>query len=106
MINTVAKCVIHTVAKRVVNTTVKCVINTTAKCVVIRFTVYLVKIAYGSNMILQTKLNSLQSELESLRDTSLHQKKRVTDMMVSLLKDLSDIGAVIGGSAAANKVTE
>ena len=52
----------------------------------------------------QTKLNSLQSELESVKDTSLHQKKRVTDMMVSLLKDLSDIGTVIGGSAAENKV--
>ena len=59
----------------------------------------------GDIVILQTKLNSLQSELEALKDSSLHQKKRVTDMMVSLLKDLSDIGAVIGGSAAANKVT-
>lgn len=49
------------------------------------------------------KLNSLQSELESLKDSSLHQKKRVTDMMISLLKDLGDIGAVIGGNAAENK---
>lgn len=50
-------------------------------------------------------MNGLQSELEQLRDSSLHQKKRVTDMMISLLKDLGDIGGVIGGSAAENKVT-
>lgn len=50
-----------------------------------------------------SKVNVLQSELEQLRDTSLHQKKRVTDMMVSLLKDLGDIGGIIGGSAAENK---
>lgn len=50
-----------------------------------------------------TKMNGLQAELEQLRDSSLHQKKRVTDMMVSLLKDLGDIGGIIGGSAGENK---
>lgn len=52
----------------------------------------------------QVKMNSLQSELEQVRDSSLHQKKRVADMMISLLKDLCDIGGIVGGSAAENKV--
>ncbi|ESO96729.1 hypothetical protein LOTGIDRAFT_143701, partial [Lottia gigantea] len=51
-----------------------------------------------------TTLNSVQSEFETLRDSSLHQKKRSSDMMLSLLKDLSEIGTIIGGSAAESKV--
>lgn len=47
----------------------------------------------------------MQTELDSLKDASTHQKKRVVEMMSSLLKDLGDIGAVVGGSAAENKVT-
>lgn len=46
----------------------------------------------------------MQAELDSLRDTTIHQKKRVVEMMSSLLKDLGDIGAVIGGNASENKV--
>lgn len=49
------------------------------------------------------KINNIQSELDSLKDTSSHQKKRVVEMMSSLLKDLGDIGAVIGGNSADNK---
>lgn len=49
------------------------------------------------------KLNNMQTELDSLKDASTHQKKRVVEMMSSLLKDLGDIGAVVGGSAAENK---
>ena len=51
------------------------------------------------------KINGIQSELDSLKDSSSHQKKRVVEMMTSLLKDLGDIGTVIGGNAAENKVT-
>ncbi|GFN78132.1 kinesin-like protein [Plakobranchus ocellatus] len=50
-----------------------------------------------------TKTNTLQAELDALRETTSHQKKRVVEMMTSLLKDLGDIGAVIGGNAAENK---
>uniref|UniRef100_A0A0B7AFD1 Kinesin-like protein n=1 Tax=Arion vulgaris TaxID=1028688 RepID=A0A0B7AFD1_9EUPU len=50
-----------------------------------------------------TKISSIQAELEVLRDSSTHQKKRVVEMMSSLLKDLGDIGAVIGGNTAENK---
>lgn len=49
------------------------------------------------------KINGIQSELESLKDSSSHQKKRVVEMMTSLLKDLGDIGTVIGGNAAENQ---
>ncbi|BFZ02552.1 hypothetical protein BsWGS_05591 [Bradybaena similaris] len=50
------------------------------------------------------KINSIQAELDSLRDISVYQKKRVVEMMSSLLKDLGDIGAVIGGNAAEIKL--
>ncbi|XP_064648627.1 kinesin heavy chain-like isoform X4 [Lineus longissimus] len=42
-------------------------------------------------------LNSVESELQSLRESSSNQKKRLADMMVTLLKDLGDIGTVIAG---------
>ena len=34
----------------------------------------------------------LQAELQSIKDASSLQKKRTTEMMISLLKDLSEIG--------------
>uniref|UniRef100_A0A7N5ZYW3 Kinesin-like protein n=1 Tax=Anabas testudineus TaxID=64144 RepID=A0A7N5ZYW3_ANATE len=37
-------------------------------------------------------LSSLDSELQKLKEMSNHQKKRVTEMMSSLLKDLAEIG--------------
>ncbi|XP_052220674.1 kinesin heavy chain-like isoform X3 [Dreissena polymorpha] len=49
-------------------------------------------------------LNSLQSELDSTKDSSLHQRKRITDMMMSLLRDLSDIGTIVGGNSAETKM--
>ena len=55
-------------------------------------------------MLLQSTLNNLQSEVSQLKDNSLHQKKRVFEMMMSLLKDLGDIGTVVGGNSADFKV--
>ncbi|XP_052795798.1 kinesin heavy chain-like isoform X1 [Mya arenaria] len=49
-------------------------------------------------------LNSLQSELDTTKDSSLHQRKRITDMMMSLLRDLSDIGTIVGGNSAETKM--
>lgn len=43
----------------------------------------------------QSQLNSIQSELQSLKDSSSHQKKRVNEMLRSLLTDLGEVGAVI-----------
>lgn len=44
----------------------------------------------------QAALNMTASELQQLKDMSSHQRKRITEMLVNLLKDLSDIGVAIG----------
>ena len=46
----------------------------------------------------QTLLTSLDSELQKLKEMSNHQKKRVTEMMSSLLKDLAEIGIAVGSN--------
>uniref|UniRef100_A0AAX7VP37 Kinesin-like protein n=1 Tax=Astatotilapia calliptera TaxID=8154 RepID=A0AAX7VP37_ASTCA len=43
-------------------------------------------------------LSSLDSELQKLKEMSNHQKKRVTEMMSSLLKDLTEIGIAVGSN--------
>ncbi|KAL1137738.1 hypothetical protein AAG570_009434 [Ranatra chinensis] len=45
----------------------------------------------------QSALNSTSSELQQLKDMSSHQRKRITEMLTNLLKDLSEIGLAIGG---------
>ena len=45
-------------------------------------------------------MNNLQAEVQQLKDNSVHSKKRVFEMMMSLLKDLGDIGSVVGGNAS------
>uniref|UniRef100_A0A7N8YF90 Kinesin-like protein n=1 Tax=Mastacembelus armatus TaxID=205130 RepID=A0A7N8YF90_9TELE len=43
-------------------------------------------------------LSSLDSELQKLKEMSNHQRKRVTEMMSSLLKDLAEIGIAMGSN--------
>ncbi|XP_023717157.1 kinesin heavy chain isoform X2 [Cryptotermes secundus] len=45
----------------------------------------------------QSDLNSTSSELQQLKDMSTHQRKRITEMLTNLLKDLGEIGVAIGG---------
>uniref|UniRef100_T1JMP3 Kinesin-like protein n=1 Tax=Strigamia maritima TaxID=126957 RepID=T1JMP3_STRMM len=45
-------------------------------------------------------LNTTQSELQQIKDTTTHHKKRVNEMLSNLLKDLGEIGIVLGGNAA------
>ncbi|KAK1172031.1 kinesin-1 heavy chain isoform X1 [Acipenser oxyrinchus oxyrinchus] len=45
-----------------------------------------------------TVLASIDSELQKLKMTTNHQKKRVTEMMSSLLKDLAEIGIAVGSN--------
>lgn len=49
-------------------------------------------------LFLQSILSSLDSELQKLKEMSNHQKKRVTEMMSSLLKDLAEIGIAVGSN--------
>ncbi|KAL4630916.1 kinesin-1 heavy chain [Arapaima gigas] len=43
-------------------------------------------------------LASIDSELQMLKEMANHQKKRVTEMMSSLLKDLAEIGIAVGNN--------
>ncbi|XP_048868601.1 kinesin-1 heavy chain [Brienomyrus brachyistius] len=43
-------------------------------------------------------LSSIDSELQKLKEMTNHQKKRVTEMMGSLLKDLAEIGIAVGSN--------
>ncbi|XP_024083598.1 kinesin heavy chain, partial [Cimex lectularius] len=45
----------------------------------------------------QSALNNKASELQQLKDMYTHQRKRITEMLTNLLKDLSGIGVAIGG---------
>lgn len=45
----------------------------------------------------QASLNSTTTELQQLRDMSSHQKKRITEMLSNLLKELGEIGTALGG---------
>ena len=42
----------------------------------------------------QAVVNSLEGDIHQLKDNLLHQKKRSTEIMVSLLKDLNEIGTM------------
>uniref|UniRef100_A0A182XLR5 Kinesin-like protein n=1 Tax=Anopheles quadriannulatus TaxID=34691 RepID=A0A182XLR5_ANOQN len=63
----------------------------------------------------QTTLNSVQSELQQLKDMSSHQKKRINEMLTNLLRDLSEVGQALAADqnemkmnveASAGKVEE
>uniref|UniRef100_A0A8C6WTT3 Kinesin family member 5B n=1 Tax=Neogobius melanostomus TaxID=47308 RepID=A0A8C6WTT3_9GOBI len=47
---------------------------------------------------LSSSLASIDSELQKLKEMTNHQKKRVTEMMSSLLKDLAEIGIAVGSN--------
>ncbi|XP_031732634.1 kinesin-1 heavy chain-like [Anarrhichthys ocellatus] len=45
-----------------------------------------------------SSLASIDSELQKLKEMTNHQRKRVTEMMSSLLKDLAEIGIAVGSN--------
>jgi len=50
-----------------------------------------------------SNLQSIQEELETLKEVAQNQRKRLLDMMITLLKDLGEIGSIIGGNMVANE---
>lgn len=46
----------------------------------------------------QSSLASIDCELQKLKEITNHQKKRVAEMMSSLLKDLTEIGLAVGSN--------
>lgn len=50
----------------------------------------------------QTALSATTTELQQLKDMSSHQKKRITDMVTNLLRDLGEVGQALasGGESA------
>ncbi|KAG0710966.1 Kinesin heavy chain [Chionoecetes opilio] len=52
----------------------------------------------------QVSLATATSELQTVKDSQTHQKKRINEMLVSLLKDLNEVGTIIGASNDAMKV--
>ncbi|NP_999628.1 kinesin heavy chain [Strongylocentrotus purpuratus] len=47
-----------------------------------------------------TALHTTSTELQKLQELEQHQRRRITEMMASLLKDLGEIGTALGGNAA------
>lgn len=47
-------------------------------------------------------LKNTMDELELLKETMSNQRKRILDMMITLLKDMGEIGVIIGGSVASD----
>jgi kinesin family protein 5 len=50
-----------------------------------------------------SQLNTAQNELQQMKDHTLHQRKRVTEMLTNLLKDLSEVGHVLGNNSVDTK---
>ena len=41
-------------------------------------------------------LNEVQTELQMIKESTGVHKKRVEDMLVNILRDLSEVGAIVG----------
>ncbi|XP_037802931.1 kinesin heavy chain-like [Penaeus monodon] len=47
----------------------------------------------------RTALTTMQGELQQMKDSSVHQRRRMNEMLFSLLSDLGEVGNVVGGTA-------
>ena len=53
----------------------------------------------------QAELDNIKAEFEKTKDNTLHQRRKVTEIMSSLVKDMGEIGAIVCGNAEENKVS-
>lgn len=53
---------------------------------------------------LQSELDNIKVEFEKLKDFSFYQRKKMIEIMASLMKDMFEIGSVVGGNANEFKV--
>lgn len=51
-------------------------------------------------------LNSVQSELQLMKDSSSHQKKRMNEILGSLLKDIIEIGTVLNDTTSSTAIKD
>ncbi|XP_060527756.1 kinesin heavy chain [Cylas formicarius] len=56
-------------------------------------------------MVKQTLLNNTTAELQQTRDLSNHQKKRIAEMLTNLLKELGEIGTILGSEGSELKIS-
>lgn len=49
-------------------------------------------------------MNGIREELDSLREASQTQRKRFLDMILVLLRDVGDVGGIMGGQMTEQKV--
>lgn len=66
---------------------------------------YILYVILAHFNIFQANLNNALNELQQLKDNTMHQKKRMTEMLTNLLKDLGEIGVVLGGNVADIRVS-
>lgn len=50
-------------------------------------------------------LNELSNELEIIKDNTTVHKRRTQDMMMNILRDLSEVGSYVGGNVPGMKVS-
>ena len=49
-------------------------------------------------IVKQSALTTATGELQQLRDLSVHQRKRIAELLTHLLRDLGEIAVAVGGS--------
>lgn len=60
---------------------------------------------FNNTFLLQAVLNEVQAELQQIQEGTTVHKRRVQDMLANILRDLSEVGSLVGGNVADMKVS-